>query len=103
MVNRVMLVSLCAETIKPVSEGDKNLTAVEGNASVYPQVYPVSRVTGEGRAECLRAWGHGFYYIVHEYGMIRYYLIYDIVHTFVSLTTTTGRCCRCCVSHFRQI
>ena len=32
---------------------------MEGNASVY-QVYPVSRKTGEGRAEFLRAWGHGF-------------------------------------------
>ena len=31
--------------------GRQNLTAVEGNASVY-QVYPVSRVTGEGRTEC---------------------------------------------------
>ena len=30
--------------------GGQNLTAVEGNASVY-QVYPVSRITGEGRAE----------------------------------------------------
>ena len=28
-------------------------------ASVY-QVYPVSRKTGEGRAECLGAWGAGF-------------------------------------------
>ena len=44
-----MLVSLCAETIKPVSEGGENLTAVEGNASVH-QVNPVSRITGEGRA-----------------------------------------------------
>ena len=35
------------------------LTAVEGKPSVY-QVYPVSRITGEGRAEVLRAWGHGF-------------------------------------------
>ena len=42
--------SLCAETIKPVFEGGQNLTAVEGNASVY-QVYPVSRITDEGRAE----------------------------------------------------
>ena len=24
------------------------------------QVYPVSRITGEGRAEFLRAWGPGF-------------------------------------------
>ena len=31
---------------------------MEGSASVY-QVYPVSRLTGEGRAEFLRAWGHG--------------------------------------------
>ena len=30
--------------------GRQNLTAVEGNASVY-QVNPVSRITGEGRAE----------------------------------------------------
>ena len=35
------------------------MTAAVGNASVY-QVYPVSRITGEGRAEILRAWGHGF-------------------------------------------
>ena len=39
--------------------GGKNLTAVEGNASVY-QVNPVSRITGEGRAEFLRTWGPGF-------------------------------------------
>ena len=33
---------------------------MEGNASVY-HVYPVvSRITGEGRAEFLRAWGPGF-------------------------------------------
>ena len=32
------------------------MTDVEGNASVY-QVYPVSRIAGEGRAEFLRAWG----------------------------------------------
>ena len=32
---------------------------MEGNAAVY-QVYPVSRITGAGRAEFLRAWGHGF-------------------------------------------
>ena len=49
-----MLGSLCAETIKPVSDlGGQNLTAaVEGNASVY-QVNPVSRIAGEGRAEVL--------------------------------------------------
>ena len=35
------------------------MAAVEGNASVY-QLHPVSRKTGEGRAELLRAWGHGF-------------------------------------------
>ena len=52
-----MLVSLCTETIeKPVFEGDENLTAVEGNASDY-QMYPVSRITGEGGAEFFRAWG----------------------------------------------
>ena len=32
------------------------MTAVEENVSVY-QVYPVSRITGEGRAELLRALG----------------------------------------------
>ena len=54
-----MLGSLCAKTIKPVFEGDISDSCVEGNASVY-QVYPVSRITGEGRAEFLSAWGHGF-------------------------------------------
>ena len=29
---------------------------MEGNASLY-QVYPVRRITGEGRAEFLMAWG----------------------------------------------
>ena len=38
--------------------GGQNLTAVEGNASVY-QVNAVSRRTGEGRAEFLRTWGLG--------------------------------------------
>ena len=38
--------------------GDKNLTAVEGNASVY-HVYPVPRITGEGRAAFLRGGGGG--------------------------------------------
>ena len=33
---------------------------MEGNASVYRVLYPVSRITGEGRAELLRAWGPGF-------------------------------------------
>ena len=52
--------SLCAETLKPVSEGDNiYLTAVEGNASVY-QVNPVGRITGEGGAECLRTWAPRF-------------------------------------------
>ena len=32
---------------------------MEGKASVY-QVYPVSRITGEGRAEFLWAWAPGF-------------------------------------------
>ena len=39
--------------------GGQNLVAVDGNASVY-QVYHVSRITGEGRAEFLRTWGAGF-------------------------------------------
>ena len=30
-----MLVSLCAETIKHVSEGDKMTVVVEGNANIY--------------------------------------------------------------------
>ena len=38
--------------------GGQNLTAVEGNASVY-HVNPLSRITGEGRAEFLRTWGPG--------------------------------------------
>ena len=49
-----MLINLCAETIKPVSKGGQNLTAVEGEASVY-QVYPVRRTTGEGGAEIFKA------------------------------------------------
>ena len=32
---------------------------MEGYSSVY-QVYPVSRISGEGRAEFLRAWVPGF-------------------------------------------
>ena len=32
---------------------------MEGSASVY-QVNPVSRITGEGRAEFLRTWGSDF-------------------------------------------
>ena len=50
-VNRVMmtLVSLCAEAMKPVSDGVKNMTAVGGISSVY-LVYPLCRTTGEGRA-----------------------------------------------------
>ena len=51
-----MLTNLCADNIKPVSEGDKNLTAVEENASVY-HVYPVSRTTGEEMAECSEGGG----------------------------------------------
>ena len=37
----------------------QNLTAVEGNASVY-QGHPVSHITGEGRAENIRASGPRF-------------------------------------------
>ena len=40
-------------------QGGQNLTAVEGNESVY-QVNPASRITAEGRAEFLRTWGPGF-------------------------------------------
>ena len=32
--------------------GRQNVTAVEGNASVY-QVYPISRITGEERADII--------------------------------------------------
>ena len=39
--------------------GGQNLTAVEGNASVY-QVNPVGRITGEGRVEVLSTWGAEF-------------------------------------------
>ena len=53
-----MLISL-RENNKPRFWGGQDLTALEGNASVY-QVYPVSRITREGRAEILRAWGPGF-------------------------------------------
>ena len=35
------------------------MTAVKGNAPVY-QVNPVSRITGEGRAEFSRTWGPDF-------------------------------------------
>ena len=41
---------------KTCFQGAQNLTAVEGNASVY-QVNPVSRISGEGKAEYLRTWG----------------------------------------------
>ena len=37
---------------------------MEGNASVY-QVNPVSRITGEGRAEFLRTWGPDLYIYIH--------------------------------------
>ena len=39
--------------------GRQNMTAVEGNVSVY-QVNPVSRITGEGRADLLRTRGPDF-------------------------------------------
>ena len=35
------------------------MTTVEGNASVH-QMNAVSRTTGEGKAEVLRAWGPDF-------------------------------------------
>ena len=41
--------------IFPHPPGDKK----NHKHTVY-QVYPVSRITGEGRAEFLRAWGAGF-------------------------------------------
>ena len=57
-VNRIMLVSLCAKTIKPIFEVDKSDRAVEGNASVY-QVYAVCRTTSEKRVECSKGCGRG--------------------------------------------
>ena len=39
--------------------GGKNLTALEGNASVS-QVNALSRLSGEGMAAFSRRWGHGF-------------------------------------------
>ena len=46
-VNRVMLIKLCTETIKPVFEGDK--IGLLWNAWVY-HVNPLSRITGWERA-----------------------------------------------------
>ena len=47
--------------------GGQNLTGVEGNASVY-RVNPISRISGEGRAEFLRTWGPDFdLYICNKY------------------------------------
>ena len=60
-----MLGSLCAETIEPVSEG-QNLTAVEGNASVY-QVNPVSRISGEGRYDTKRIKHISLAFTVHYF------------------------------------
>ena len=42
---------------KPFLRG-QNLTVVDGKAPVY-QVYPVCRITGEGRSEFDRAWALG--------------------------------------------
>ena len=50
----MMLVCARKLFVKSASGGGQNLTAVEGNASAY-QVHPVSRITGEGRAELFRA------------------------------------------------
>ena len=57
-VNRVMLVSLCAETKNPCLRGTKSDSC--GRKCISYQVYPVTRITSEGRAEFLRAWGPGF-------------------------------------------
>ena len=52
-----MLVSLCAETIKPVFDRDNiYLAAVEGSALVH-QVYTVSRITGEERVGFIKGMG----------------------------------------------
>ena len=47
-VNRVMLVSLCADTIKPVFEGGMHQ---------FIKCILVSRITGEDRVDFLRACG----------------------------------------------
>ena len=49
----MVLINLCVKTVKPLFEGDKNITAVEGNILVY-QVYHVSRAIVEGRVEGLK-------------------------------------------------
>ena len=58
------LVSLCAETIKPVFEGDKIWQQVCGRKCIrlVYQVYPVSRITGEERTKFGGRWrgGRGF-------------------------------------------
>ena len=57
--------SVCVRKLySPFMKGT-NLINVEGNASVY-QVNPVSRTTGDGRAEFLRSWGPGFDQYIYE-------------------------------------
>ena len=52
-----MLISLWAETTKPVFEGNKFRQLWEETRHF---VNPVSQITGEGRAGLLGAWGTGF-------------------------------------------
>ena len=57
---------------------------MEGNAFVY-QVNPVSRITGEGRAEFLRTWGPGFY----QKGRVgQLNLCVETVHSFKGINPT---------------
>ena len=48
----MMLVGLCAVTMKLVFDVDKNRTAVEGMAYIMYIPYQVSRITGEKKAGC---------------------------------------------------
>ena len=67
--------------------GGQNLTAVAINASVY-QVYPARRITGEGRAEFLRAWGfeqEGVMYVVLPFNSIVF-----AIQTLASVFFTSG-------------
>ena len=51
----MMLINLCAETIKAGFEGDKSDGS--GRNTIVYHVYPVSHTTGEGRAECSKGGG----------------------------------------------
>ena len=56
----MMLISLCAEAIKPLFLRGTKSDSRGRNCISLSSEYPVSRITGEGRVEFSRAWGHGF-------------------------------------------